>query len=144
MRRLLRSTAIILALGFFIPAPSPVTGIVFNRAAYADPYNGTIPDWIKETCCGPKDVHRLTMANVHEVDGIEAQHMRPDYSGASPGSNYYVVDGYNYPIYSQSTSVNPDGVSSRDQYVWAFYRETTDSFSGQQSTMYCLFLPESF
>ena len=73
MKRLLRSTAIILALGFFIPAPSPITGIVFNRAAYADPYNGTIPDWIKETCCGPKDVHRLTMANVHEVDGVEAQ-----------------------------------------------------------------------
>ena len=145
MRRLLRSTAIILALGFFIPAPNPVTGIVFNPAAYADPYTGKIPDWIKSACCGPEDAHRLTMANVQEVDGVEAQRLRP-ISTPAAGSNYYIIDGYGQPIYSQSTSVNPGGVSSQDQYVWAFYAEGRTLAGGDtsQSAIYCLFLPENF
>ena len=43
IKRLLQSTGLAVALGSFLPLPVPVTGIVFDPAAYADPYTGAIP-----------------------------------------------------------------------------------------------------
>jgi hypothetical protein len=145
LRRLLRSTAIILALGFFIPAPSPVTGIVFNPAAYADPYTGKIPDWISSACCGAGDAHKLRADQIQRVSGDVADHLRP---GASPdyNSTYYVVEGYNYPIYDRAEFIKP----SQDGDYWLFYREesTYSSLNGQgtspQSSPYCFFIPMAF
>ena len=56
----------------------PVTGIVFDPAAYADPYTGAMPKWIRSARCGPADVHRLAMGQVREVDAAEALRLRPN------------------------------------------------------------------
>ena len=52
IRKLLRSTGLAVALSSFLPLPMPLTGIVFDPAAYADPYTGAIPKWIRSACCG--------------------------------------------------------------------------------------------
>jgi hypothetical protein len=39
IRKLLRSTGLVVALSSFLLLPMPVTGIVFDPAAYADPYS---------------------------------------------------------------------------------------------------------
>ena len=117
MRRLLRSTAIILALGFFIPAPSPLTGIVFNRAAYADD-NGKIPDWISSACCGASDSHKLRADQVYRINNF-----------------YWRADGYSGEI--PDAKVKP----SQDGNAWVFY--ATGS-GGDQSSVYCAFVPMSF
>ena len=78
MRRLLRSTAIILALGFFIPAPSPLTGIVFNRAAYADPYTARYRTGYQvQLAVALRDSHKLRADQIHRIS-----------------DEYYEVDGY--------------------------------------------------
>ena len=118
----------------------PVTGIVFDPAAYADPYTGAVPKWIRSACCGPADVHRLAMGQVREVDAAEALRLRPNANkdAVKQRDTYYVIDDYDFPFNSKSPSINPYGVSSRDQYVWAFYREGHPA-----SGMICLFIPES-
>lgn len=120
VRRLLRSTALALVTGFFLPAPSPVTGIVFNRAAYADPVTGQIPEWIQSTCCGPSDAHKLTMAAIHRSDDGES----------------WTVDGYKHEV--PDSKVFP----SQDGSVWLFYYD--DGHPDDQGYPYCLFLPEAF
>ena len=118
MRRLLRSTAIALALAFFLPAPGPVTGIVFNPAAYADPVTGQIPDWIQSSCCGAQDAHKLRADQVHRVS-----------------DDYYQVDGYvgRIPV--------GQALPSQDGDYWIFYRQDPD---GGQSGVYCFFIPMAF
>jgi hypothetical protein len=87
--------------------------------AYADPYTGAIPKWIRSACCGPADVHRLAMGQVREVGAAEALRLRPnaDQDAVRQRDTYYVIDDYDYPLNSKSPSINPYGVSSRDQYV---------------------------
>ena len=65
MRRLLRSTAMAMALGFFLPAPGPGTIFVY-KSAQAAPADQAIPDWINASCCGPSDMHKLRIDQVHE------------------------------------------------------------------------------
>jgi hypothetical protein len=72
IRKLLRSTGLVVALSSFLLLPMPVTGIVFDPAAYADPYTGAIPKWVRSACCGPADVHRLAMGQVREVELLRA------------------------------------------------------------------------
>lgn len=139
MRRFLRTTAIGLALGFFLPVPGPVTGLVFNPAAYADPYTGAIPSWIKSSCCGPRDVRRL----------------RPDQ--ISDMGDYYVVDDYHERIPKRLHDGKPDPriMPSQDGDYWIFYADNAAGWQGgmygshpyYQNTsqnFYCLFIPMAF
>lgn len=123
MKRLLRSTALALALAFFLPLPGPVTGIVFDPAAYADPVTGQIPDWIKAACCGVADLHKLRADQVRERE-----------------DGRWDVDGYPWPVSEPVTQID----ISRDQNVYAFYCEPDTAGAactkGQFSTMWCLFI----
>jgi hypothetical protein len=116
----------------------PVTGIVFDPAAYADPYTGAIPKWIRSACCGPADVHRLAMGQVREVGAAEALRLRPNADQDAVRQRITSSTIMTIPLNSKSPSINPYGVSSRDQYIWAFYRDGRPS-----SRMFCLFIPES-
>jgi hypothetical protein len=42
-----------------------------------------VPDWVKQSCCGSADVHRLTVSNIHT---------------APWNDNYMIIDGYREPI----------------------------------------------
>lgn len=119
IRRLLRSTALAVALGSFLPLPMPVTGIVFDPAAYADPYTGAIPEWIRSACCGPADVHRLAIGQVQEVDaqGHCARAQMP--TRMQSGSGILITSSLD----SRSRALTLRCVEPRDQYVWAFYRD---------------------
>jgi hypothetical protein len=107
IKRLLQSTSLAVALGSFLPLPMPVTGIVFDPAAYADPYTGAIPKWIRSACCGPGDVHRLAVGQLQEVDAAEALRLRPNADKDVVGKldTYYVIHNYDYPLNSKSPSV---------------------------------------
>jgi hypothetical protein len=85
-------------------------------------------------------IHRLAMGQVREVGPAEALRLRPnaDKDAVRQRDTYYVIDDYDYPLNSKSPSINPYGVSSRDQYIWAFYRD-----GRPPSGMFCLFIPES-
>jgi hypothetical protein len=76
---------------------------------------------------------------VQEVDAARALRLRPNANkdAIRQRDTYYVIEDYDYPLDSRSPSVNPYGVSSRDQYVWAFYRD-----GHLPSGMFCLFIPE--
>jgi hypothetical protein len=115
MVRFLRSTAIALVLGFFLPAPAAI--FVYKSAHAADP---AIPDWIAASCCGPKDAHRLRVDQVmHNAD-----------------DGYYTVEGVGG--FSPSTRI-PDRIlqPSQDGYYWLFFGAATQS-------VYCFFAPMSF
>lgn len=127
MKHLLRSTALALALGFFLPAPGPISGVVFDPAAYADPFTGKIPDWISTACCGPSDAHQLRMDQAREnADGT------------------WTVDGYPWPVKPSTTKID----ETQDNHVWAFYQDAGPGGSGPlgagsgtgPSHMYCLFI----
>jgi hypothetical protein len=118
MRRFLRSTAIALALSFFLPAPGPVTGIVFNPGAYADPVTGQIPDWIRAACCGPEDAHKLRADQIQRVSEW-----------------YWRADGYSRDI--ANGIVQP----SQDENAWVFYATYSN---GNQGPIYCAFVPMAF
>jgi hypothetical protein len=115
MRRYLRSTAIALALSFFLPSPGPVTGLVFNPAAYADPVTGQIPDWIRSACCGPSDV----------------KHLRPD-QVSQRSDGWWLVDGFHQAVSPSRTEPSQDGD------YWIFYA------SPDQGQPYCFFAPLAF
>jgi hypothetical protein len=102
IRRLLRSTGLVVALSSFLPLPMPVTGFVFDPAAYADPYTGAIPKWIRSACCGPADVHRLAVGQVREVEAAEALRLRPNANKdvVKQRDTYYVIDDYDFPLNS--------------------------------------------
>jgi hypothetical protein len=78
-----------------------------------------VPDWVKASCCGPSDAHRLTMLNVHS---------------APWNDDYILIDGYNEPIRKATALPSEDG------FVWVFYKEGVNTPSGQ-STVYCVFMP---
>ena len=118
MRHLLRSSALALTLGFFLSAPNPVTGIVFNPSAYADPVTGAIPSWISSACCGASDVHKLRADQVYKIN---------DY--------YWRADGYSQDI--PDAKVKP----SQDGNAWLFYPTYSD---GRQGSTYCAFVPMAF
>lgn len=83
--------------------------------AWAD--GSKIPDWVKASCCGPADAHRLQPEQITR-DG-----------------DYYLVEGYRRPIpVSQA-------LPSQDGNYWVFYK---DLDNGDQSGIYCLFVPMSF
>lgn len=117
MKRFLRSSALALALGFYIPAPGPVTAIVFNPAAYADEA-GNIPDWISSACCGASDMHRLRADQVYRVSEW-----------------YWRAEGYSKEI--PDAKVKP----SQDGSAYVFYATESD---GSVSNAYCLFVPMVF
>jgi len=106
------------------------------RSAMADS-GPEIPDWVQASCCGPKDVHKLTMEAVHGPMPLRDAYAQlgANANDASPASFAYVVDGYHQPVFPG------DVKASRDGNVWAFYRTDPD---GSQSGMYCLFLPMAF
>ena len=87
---------------------------------------GSIPDWVKSSCCGPADAHHLTSDQVHRY---------PD---------YYRVDGFLRPI---PISV---ALPSQDGEYWIFYRDkdgapgVNGGGSGGQSGVYCFFVPMAF
>jgi len=95
---------------------------IFSNPAHAHNYwaNGKkVPDWVKGACCGPADVHKLTMSNVHSAPWNE---------------DYLIVDGYKEPIRKATALPSEDG------FVWIFYKDDVNTPSGQ-SAVYCLFVP---
>jgi len=78
-----------------------------------------LPDWVKSSCCGPSDAHRLTMLSVHS---------------APWNDDYMLIDGYNEPIRKATALPSEDGL------VWIFYKDGVNTPSGQ-STVYCVFMP---
>lgn len=117
MKRFLRSTALALALGFYLPAPGPVTAIVFNPAAYADEA-GAIPSWISSACCGASDMHRLRADQIYRVSEW-----------------VWRADGYSQEI------PNARVLPSQDGNAWLFYGTFAD---GSQGYPYCAFVPMAF
>jgi hypothetical protein len=77
-----------------------------------------VPDWVKASCCGPADAHHLRPDQVHRVS-----------------DDYYMVDGYHYRIPAK------DALPSQDGDYWIFYR---DGNGGNQSIVYCFFVPMNF
>jgi hypothetical protein len=78
-----------------------------------------IPDWVKGSCCGPADLHRLTVSDVHT---------------APWNDDYMIIDGYKEPIRKAIA------LPSEDEFVWIFYKDDVNAPSGQ-STVYCVFVP---
>jgi hypothetical protein len=74
-----------------------------------------VPAWVKRYCCGQEDVHRLSMRQIHHVEGG------------------WRVDGYNRLIPDHRVLV------SQDEYVWVFYRTGSDQ---SQSEVFCFFIPQ--
>ena len=95
-------------------------GLLGRPAAAHDVWaNGkVVPGWVKAACCGPEDVHHLRPDQVHRVS-----------------DDYYMVDGYHYRIPAR------EALPSQDGDYWIFYRDDGD---GQQSTVYCFFVPVGF
>src|SRR5580658_11196811 len=90
-----------------------VMALLLPNIAYAHDYwvNGKkVPDWVKASCCGPADVHRLTMLNVHTAPWNE---------------DYLIVDGYKEPIRKATALPSEDG------FVWIFYKDDVNTPSGQ-------------
>lgn len=90
-----------------------VTLLLFASPIYAD--NAVeVPAWIDGRCSGAQDVHRLTINQIHAVEGG------------------FMFDGY-------KTLVPYDQVKrSQDDYVWIFYAEHPGSW---QSPAFCVFVP---
>lgn len=96
-----------------------------------------VPDWVKQSCCGPADAHHLRPDQVHDE------------------GDYYIVDGYEGRINKRSTQILP----SQDGSYWIFYRDKGVSCTpgwtggvatqycsdqGDQSNIYCFFVPMDF
>jgi hypothetical protein len=77
-----------------------------------------VPQWVKQACCGPDDVHHLRPDQVHRIS-----------------DNYYMVDGYfkKIPV--------ADALPSQDADYWIFYK---DNKSGSQTGVFCFFVPMNF
>ena len=73
-----------------------------------------IPDWVKASCCGPADAHKLTPEQVHHLD-----------------NGNWKVDGLQTEITSKQT------IPSQDGNYWVFYRDPAGS-------VYCFFAPLAF
>jgi len=91
-------------------------GLSVPGAAHDTWSDGTpVPAWVKRYCCGPEDVHRLTMRQIHHVEGG------------------WRVDGYARLIPEHRVLI------SQDEYVWVFYRTNADQ---SQSEAFCFFIPQ--
>lgn len=78
----------------------------------------SVPNWVKQACCGPADAHHLRPDQVHRVS-----------------DDYYEVEGYYGRVSSAAAQPSPDG-----EY-WIFYK---DNKSGSQTGVFCFFVPMSF
>lgn len=127
MRRFLRSSAMRLALGFFLAAPPP---IFVYASVHAEP-GQRLPDWVTASCCGPQDAHKLRADQVHQREG------------------YWTVDGIKEKIIDKRVLPSGDGD------FWAFYADTPAhreySLEGQmgydapaRQDVYCFFVPMNF
>ena len=100
-----------------------------------------VPAWVKAQCCGPREVHHLTSAQVHRLDAKDC------WPGATRAC--WRIDGYPYPI--------PDDAAlpSQDGDYWAFYAEHETSCAPEMlscsaaqvdhfSPMMCLFATMTF
>ena len=83
-----------------------------------------VPDWVKQYCCGPNDVHHLTPEMVHAYKKSEGPK-------AGYPMDYYIVDGYPYPVDADRA------LPSQDGDYWIFYSHTDNGFSG----VFCFFVP---
>jgi hypothetical protein len=88
----------------------PVPGAAHDTWSDGTP----VPAWVKRYCCGPEDVHRLSMREIHRVEGG------------------WRVDGYARFIPDHRVLI------SQDEYVWVFYRTNADQ---SQSEAFCFFIP---
>ena len=77
-----------------------------------------VPAWVKESCCGPADAHRLRPDQVHRIS-----------------DDYYEVDGYFRPIPVS------EALPSQDGEYWIFYKTNK---SGSQTGVFCFFAPMDF
>ncbi len=77
-----------------------------------------VPEWVKQACCGPEDVHHLRPEQVHRISG-----------------DYYMVDGYYSKIPVK------DVLPSQDGDYWIFYKNNR---SGSQTGVFCFFAPMDF
>lgn len=78
---------------------------------------GKVPDWVKQSCCGPADAHHLTPDQVHDM------------------GTYYIVDGYHRKIPHDQV------LPSQDGDYWIFYNNYS---TYGQSAVYCFFVPMDF
>lgn len=79
--------------------------------------NGSsVPRWVKSACCGPHDVHQLTLGQVSRERGG------------------WRIDGLVRLVPDQRT------FPSQDDYVWAFYWDG----AGSEAVVNCLFVPVNF
>jgi hypothetical protein len=127
VRRFLRSTAIVIALGF-VPLP-PIDVHVYASPATLVGGAAAIPDWIKGYCCGPQDMHRLRGDQVHQDD-----------------AGLWHIDGYPGPVPREN--VNRDNQASQDASYYAFYCEPDTKgaacTAGKFSQVWCFFTPMAF
>src|SRR4051794_30267801 len=75
-----------------------------------------IPAWVSNRCCGIADAHRLTLKQIHRVEGG------------------WRVEGYAHTIPDDSVLPSEDG------HVWLFYALYED---GSQSNPFCFFVPQA-
>jgi hypothetical protein len=75
-----------------------------------------VPDWVKASCCGAKDMHHLTPDMVHRVS-----------------DDWYMVDGYEGKILAKAA------LPSQDGDYWVFY-----ACSSPMCSVYCFFVPMAF
>ena len=105
----MKSFSLLLTLGFAFFSSHTVTAHDY----WAD--GSPVPKWVKSYCCGAADVHRLTVGQIHHVEGG------------------WVADGYDRVI--------PDHrvMQSQDDFVWLFYAALPN---GSQTEVYCFFIPQ--
>ena len=117
-RALLRSTALAVLFASVLPFAAP--DLFVYKSAHAEAQaTPAIPDWIKASCCGPSDVHRL----------------RPDQVRQTDDGKYWIVEGYHEPV--PAARAEP----SHDSDYWIFYRDVPPD---AQSGVYCFFIPMNF
>ena len=103
------------SLGERLASPRAAAG---QKPTTSGPTATPVPRWVKAACCGPDDAHHLRPDQVHRVS-----------------DDYYMVDGYRYRIPAR------DALPSQDGDYWIFYR---DGEGGNQSIVYCFFVPMNF
>lgn len=160
MKRLLRSTALGLALGFFLPAPEPGVIFVWSVKALAASPDGiappVLPNWISDSCCGPQDVHTtarfqgqrpdqmLTLDQIHgPMERAQGYHMlgntelETEAAAEDKTTSFpvWIIGEYHHLVADSEKRPSQDG------NYWLFYRQDPD---GSQTGIYCFFVPLAF
>lgn len=101
------------ALALALTCALPSHGLAHTQWA-----NGAaVPDWVKQSCCGPADANLLSPSQVHlDKDG-----------------NFHVDGGYTIP----SKNVLP----SQDGHYWIFH---APDCTGSNCNVFCFFAPLEF